>query len=546
MAGSYSHKPLTRDDAAFLHKIDESISEYTILSFANDIKQIFLSIESAGSNSERLQSWDTTKVRGWIERYYCVKYVVFKSGGSYYLTTSKADFIATQLLNERKNYQQLVKASEERETTLQNVSLLRSQQVEDHRKKEKQLQKDIEELTKRLESYQLESNRLQDRMRKQQKKINDNKAHLEDGLRVKVENYSCGRLGQTPKSIDLSSQVYHSGGSGFGAHRVRSQVNLVAQHITDNKNVDVPVGRKTTVLENIVHVDKINFFTETNELEGKKVGVQFDGSPINGMELVVVLLNWLDGEEFRQTALPPLHLFGKDSDEISTSINRLLEQLKVTVNWYSSDSENTTGATIKKLNQLRGETARQIRCSLHALNNIIKKASELTFGKLFFSQIEKVTNFVRAHWNKVNSALQELEVILNRPVKALDIRWLTHLLAASYVFENAEDLVRGIFGAWRNAKRNAEQVKTAREVKELLQNPTFLLQCGVFEAFGLYAFLPMFHWLQTKDGQRIAELPQKVRQWNYAYGLLVQERSIYFGLLYDCNELRFSSMDTLT
>jgi hypothetical protein len=57
---------------------------------------LFLTILSEdrkhSSNGERLQGRDTTKVRGWIERHYGVRYVVFKSGGSYY-PTSKTDLI---------------------------------------------------------------------------------------------------------------------------------------------------------------------------------------------------------------------------------------------------------------------------------------------------------------------------------------------------------------------------------------------------------------------------------------------------------------------
>jgi ribosomal protein S13 len=515
-------KPLTSNDTEFVQLLLDSLSQKHLLSFAVDIRNIY---ENIGGFA-----WNVTGVRKWIASHSLLSGVamITKDGGLYYLAFWNPHHLVAGLLHYYKLYRDCLKVLEKAEQT----SHLWSIKAKELQQKEKVMSNQMDELTDKLERQHLVEGELEMKLSKvkdskRKQKEYSSSQEKEDVLRVRQENYECNRKGQLPKTIDLASRVYHSGGSAFGAHRVHTQVNTVAQHITDNSNVLIAIPQKTTVLSNIVHLDKINFYSETTELRGKKVVVHFDGSPINGMELLVVIVNWVNDNEFKQTTLPPIHLLSKESKEICSSVNILLQSVGVLPIWYASDSENTTGASICKLNKLRKEGAKQIRCVLHGLNNIVKKASKTAFGETFFSEIEKICNFIRTHWNKINSAIHELEFKLRRPVKALDIRWLTHLLAASYIFQSSARLVQVIKQAWKIPS------KTAKEVLGYLQQPSFLLQCGVFEAFGSWVFLPIFHWVQGKEGRRIAEFPQKVREWLYLFGLLIKDSAVYFEHIFE-------------
>ena len=228
-----------------------------------------------------------------------------------------------------------------------------------------------------------------------------------------------------------------------------------------------------------------------------------------------MVANWIDADgTFQQTTLPTLQLLGKQSDEIAETLSRLLRMIGCVPKWYSSDSEATTGAAIRKLNKKLNGKGKQANCTLHSLNNSISDSFKKVFGVSFFSQVEKATNFVRAYWNKLNNTFLGSNTKLRRPVKATDVRWLTHLLSASYFADSASAIVSGIIETWDKL------TKTGEEVKSLLEDPKFLLQCSIMKVFGLQMFLPCFHWLQEKRGRRISELPNRIRQWLNLYTLI--------------------------
>jgi len=529
---------LTLNDVQFLSEVSQQLGTHFILSFTKDVQPIYTRIGSERTwNSTRVAEWFKGKVGFLVEtRQEKPKGLFLLSSFATQLRFGVLHFYSRCLQHEKealelnhKIVRQKQKLQKQASTQRQQVKNIHHQKLRNQSIAEKLEQLTIDKEKVEEESKELvgEMKRWKEKTKKQKQRGQEYPERDSEELKVQTENYYCDNTGTSAASIQLAVKVFHQ--SNAGASHTKPTIQYVIQQTTGNDDYKLPVPGKTTVLQQVMNLDKIHFYKESVDLNGRNVALHFDGSPINSMEIYSVVVNWVDDNGiFQQTTLPPLRLVGKKSKEIAETLQQLIDLIGMKPLWYSSDSEATTGAAIRKLNKALRSTAKQSKCTLHSLNNTISDVFKEVFGDSFFSQIEKVTNFIRTYWNKLNNTLLGLHTQLKRPIKALDIRWLTHLLSASYFVDAALHIIASIEKTWGSSPS-----KTAIEVMALLQDPRFLLKCAIMKVFGAQIYLPCFRWLQEKNGRRISELPGRIRDWLYLYTLIDAHKEDYFSAIYD-------------